>query len=242
MKRSVFLAALAAVMAAGLPDVLAAEADTNRWTASLALGVTYNDGNTDSKLVTLGTAAERKTEKLSLKLGVDGAWGEANGDSSADNAKGYVEGRRVITGRLYGLAMASLAYDSIAKVDYRFIASPGLGYYLLKSDAQTLGVEAGPAYVAQELSGEEEDYWALRAAQTYSIKFENGARVWESVEYLPEIADFERYLLTGEIGAEAPLNSHINLRLVVKDAYNSEPAAGREYNDVTVIGAAVLTM
>ncbi|MDA0578287.1 MAG: hypothetical protein O3B24_09330 [Verrucomicrobia bacterium] len=43
------------------------------------------------------------------------------------------------------------------------------------------------------------------------------------------------YLLNAEVGIEVQVNAKIALRLVAKDART--PAAGRERNDLSVIGA-----
>ena len=54
---------------------------------------------------------------------------------------------------------------------------------------------------------------------------------------MPRIDDWEQYLLDAEVGIEAAINSHMSLRFVLQDLYNSRPASGSERNDLMVIGA-----
>ena len=55
------------------------------------------------------------------------------------------------------------------------------------------------------------------------------------MEWLPEFSDFSNYLLNAEVGIEADITAGISLRVLAKDSYDSEPAAGREKNDLSVI-------
>ena len=58
------------------------------------------------------------------------------------------------------------------------------------------------------------------------------ARIWQSVEYLPKVDEFGNYVLNAELGLEAALTEKLSLNTFVQDTYRSEPAAGREENDL----------
>ena len=65
------------------------------------------------------------------------------------------------------------------------------------------------------------------------------ARIWESVEWLPQVDDFNNYIINGEIGVEADLSKdkHWTLRTYLTDTYNNVPAAGRKSNDLKLVTA-----
>lgn len=107
----------------------------------------------------------------------------------------------------------------------------------MKDDAATLSVDLALAFITEKVGGETNDDWALRVGQRYDQQLSATAKVWQTLEYLPLIDDFNDYLLNAEIGIEAAVNSDLSLRLVVKNAYDSTPAADREKSDTTVIGA-----
>ena len=214
-------------------DKVAAKASEN----SIAIGVTMTDGNSDTLLGTASFLHERKGDEYTLRLGIDGAYGETDDERTAENVKGVAEYRRLISERAYILGNLTALYDDIADVDYRVVLSIGPGYYLMKSDAATLSVDVGPAYITEKVDGEERDEFALRAGERYERKLSDTAKVWQALEYIPLADDFNDYLLNAEIGIEAAVNSSVSLRLVVKNAYDSTPAEDHEKSDTTVIGA-----
>ncbi len=65
------------------------------------------------------------------------------------------------------------------------------------------------------------------------------AKIWEAVDYVPKVDDFEQYLLTREAGAEAALNAHLTLRVVFQDTYNSKPAPGKVPSDLAIVSSLV---
>ena len=229
-----------AVLAAGL---LAGSVRAEGFKTSLSLGVTATDGNSDTLGVNVGVLTERKTDVDAWRFGVDGQYGEVSGSTTTEQAKASAGYRHTISGRAYGLLDVSLAYDAIADIDYRLIVSPGLGYYLLKDAANTLGLELGPSYIKEKVGGEETDYAALRAAERFDRTLSESAKCWEAVEYLPSVDDLQDdYLLNAEAGVEAQINATASIRLVVKDVYDSTPAAGREKNDLSVVAALAYTL
>lgn len=209
---------------------------------SIAVGVTMTDGNSETLLATLGAEHNRKRDDYTLRLALSGAYGEDKDETTTENAKGVAEYRRLLSDRAYVFGSLSALYDAIADVDYRAILSVGPGYFLMKDDKASLGVEVGPAFLAEKVAGVENEEFALRAGQRYERQLSPTARTWQSLEYIPLADDFDDYLLNAEIGIEAAINSSAALRLVVKNAYDSKPADDKEKSDTTVIGALVFTL
>jgi len=215
-----------------------AQEATKQLESSIALGVTVNDGNTDNSMYNAGLMAAYTTDDgNTLRLGADLAYGENDGEKSTDNYKVELDYRHLLSERAYAAFNTSVSGDDIADIDYRWIIAPGAGYYLMKKENVSMVVEGGPALIIEKKGGEKEENFALRIAERYERKMETNAKFWQSLEYLPLIDDFEIYILNAEIGVEAPISEKLNVRLSVKDTYDSDPAPGRKHNDVTVIGA-----
>lgn len=204
---------------------------------SIALGLTMTDGNSDTLLGNVSLLKLRTRDAYSLRLGADFAYGEDQDEKTTENAKAVAEYRYLLSERSYVFSTLTALYDDIADIDYRGVLSVGPGYYLMKSERVTLGVEAGPAYIREKVGGEENDDLALRVGERYDRVLSATAKCWQALEYLPVADDFNDYLLNSEIGVEAAINSSASLRLVVKNAYDSTPAPDREKSDTTVIGA-----
>jgi len=210
------------------------------WQRSVALGLTLTSGNSESTLGTAAAKAELDGKRHAVRLGVEGTYGETEteaddgttrDDVTAQNAKGNAN-YKLKGGRVYVYGDVTALHDKVAEVDYRAIAGPGVGFYALKQENMKLELDVGVAWVYEEVADVEDDYLAYRAGERYEWAISETAKLWQSAEFLPTADDFEDYLLSGEIGIEAAVNSRVSLRLVVQDKYDSTPGAGLEHNDV----------
>lgn len=243
MKRSLLMACLAAGTLMASAGFAEEKAEEKELASSLALGVTVNDGNSDNSMYNASLTLDYKPDDNTVtRFAADWAYGETEDDKTTDNGKASADYKHLFSERTYASVNASAAYDDIADLDYRWVLSPGYGVYLIKKDNVYLNTEAGPAVIGQKKGGVKEENFALRVAERYERVQENGSKYWQSLEYLPFIDDFGTYVLNAEIGVEAPLSQKVNLRLVVKDTYDSNPAPGRDENDLTIIGALAFTL
>ena len=137
--------------------------------------------------------------------------------------------------RTFGALDLSVLTDDIADIRYRVTLGPGLGAYLVKNAKTSLSAEVGPSYIWEEVGDIRNDYFAVRFAERFEHVLSATAKIWQSVEYIPKADDFSDYLLNMEVGIEAAINSHVNLRLVLQDKYDSTPGVDLEENDLTLI-------
>lgn len=208
-------------------------------TASFSAGLTLADGNSNTKLADAEFKLEHKWAREELLFTLGGTYGEQEGTQNINNIKGKVNYRHLFSDRVFGYGDITGLRDDIADVDYRVVLSPGIGYYFLKSETLKLSGEFGPAEILEKVGGVTDETFAFRFAERLEWAISGASKIWQSVEILPAVGDFGDYLLNAEIGAEAPLADKLSLRLTVRDAYDSTPAAGREKNDLTVIGSVV---
>lgn len=214
-----------------------------KWTTSVNLGLNTTRGNSKTTAMNGSVVSERKGDKHEVSLGVEGNYGQSEETqtnntkemkTTVQNAKGYAKYRYLFTERDYGYMNSELSQDKIADITYRLIVGPGLGRYFIKSDKNTLGVEAGLSWIKDKVNDVEGDRFALRAAEKYEWKISETAKIWQNVEYLPALDDFNNYLVNGEFGVEAAMNAKLSLRIVAQDHYNNKPAADKETNDFIV--------
>lgn len=215
----------------------------NTFTAGLAL----TDGNSETMQMNAALITEGKKEGLgSLRAGVEGNYGESKVDgvkeTTVENARLFANTKKTITPRTFASLDGALFYDDIAEIDYRGIVAPGLGLYLLKNEKTAFYVEVAPAYVWEKVDGVSDDYPAFRFAERIDHEFSPAARVWQSLEFLPKADDFKDYLLNAELGAEAALNSRVNLRIVLQNKYDSTPGEDLEKNDLMLIAGMSLVI
>jgi putative salt-induced outer membrane protein len=215
------------------------------WDTSATAGINLTRGNSRTLLANGRILTERKWDQNEVRFGADANYGEneitttnntKKMETNVQNARVFAEYRRLLTDRLFAYLNGELLTDDIADIDYRLTVGPGLGYYFIKTDQATLSGEIGTAYIREKIEGTTDDRMVLRVAERGEAKISPTAKVWESVEYLPAFEDFGLYLLNSEIGVEAIMTSRMSLTLSAQDKYNSQPAPGRDQNDIMVVG------
>ena len=139
----------------------------------------------------------------------------------------------------YGGVRADFLHDDIADLAYRVTISPLVGYYAVKKPMTTLKFEAGPSGVFERQGRENNSYAALRLGERFEHKFSPTAKVFQSFDFIPQVDDFQNYLIIAEIGVEAALTKHMSLRGTLQDIYDNVPAKGRKQNDIKLITSLV---
>jgi len=211
------------------------------WETSAAVGLTLTRGNSKTFLVNGNLQTARKWDKNELNIGADATYGEADDVKNAESYGGYIQYNRLFTDRIFGYARFTGLHDGVADIDYRFTVSPGAGYYFIKNEKTNLRGEVGPGYVFEKLGGEEDNYFTIRFAERLDHKFNDWAKLWQSVEFLPKVEDWGQYIVNAEIGIEATISKHLKQRTYLQDTYNSRPAEGREHNDLKLVAAIAYT-
>jgi putative salt-induced outer membrane protein YdiY len=206
------------------------------WNSSASLGITLTRGNSDTTLVTAKILTDRKDDINEWLFGVDGAYGENGGTENTESLHGFGQWNHLFSDRFFGYTRVEALHDGIADIKYRVTIGPGAGYYFLKETNTTLSLEGGGAVVFERLGTNDDSFATLRLAEKFEHKFAgHGARVWQTVELLPEVDHFNNYVVNAEIGVEAGITKNLSLQSYIDDSYDNEPAPGRLKNDVKLV-------
>ncbi len=215
----------------------AAEEKKSPWETTAALGATLTRGNTRTLLVTGNILSEKKWDKNEARLGADATYGEDHDVKNAESIHGFGQYNRLFTDRFYGYARLDALHDDIADVDYRLTLSPGVGYYFIKTPNTSLSGELGPGFIYEKQGGRTHGYPTLRLAERLEHKLNDRVKLWESVEYLPQVDKFSNYIINSEAGIDTAMTKKMSLRVFVVDTYHSEPAPDRQKNDLKLVAA-----
>ena len=204
------------------------------WDSDLHIGLSLTDGNSETLTLNTGLTTARGDDEENTRLGIEYNYGETKNATTVENIQAYAKQRTVLSGDTYGYADVNYLHDDIADIDYRFIVGAGIGQYLIRDDTTTLGIEFGLAWIAEDVV-ETDNIFGLRFGQNYEHQFNENARIFESIEFLPEANDWDNYLINLEAGIEAAINHDLSLRVVIEDRYDNTPAVGRDENDLAFI-------
>lgn len=217
-----------------------AQTSTNSWEKSASLGATITQGNSDTVLVVADVLAAKKWDANELSLGASLAYGENNSIKNNETARGFGQFNHLFNDRFYGYLRAEGLHDAIADVEYRVTLSPGVGYYFIKNERMRLSGEVGPGFVAEKQGGVERQYITARLGEKFDFKINDRARLWQSLEFLPQIDDLDNFIINAEIGIETAITKKTSLRVFAQDTYDNQPAPGRKENDLKIVAAVAL--
>jgi putative salt-induced outer membrane protein YdiY len=244
MKRRIFTVFALAVLAVSSPA-----ADTNQtgivltnkpvWESSVSMGLSLTKGNSDTLLTTAAFKTSKKTKENEYMFGMDGSYGENDSIKNNETLHGVGQYNHLFSDRFYGYFNVEGLHDGIADLQYRITLGPGVGYYFLKETNTTLAGELGPGLITQRLGDVDTTYATLRLAEHFEHKLNNSARVWERVEFLPQVDKLRNFLVNAEVGAEASLTKTFSLRVTLQDNFINQPAPGYKSNDVKLISGLV---
>ncbi|HZR15885.1 MAG TPA: DUF481 domain-containing protein [Verrucomicrobiae bacterium] len=238
------LTALLLAAAAAAEDAKAPEPPKKLWESVASADLTLTRGNSRNFLGAITLNTKRKWESDELLLGAAAGYGKATTKSSSgqdvtsetqDFLKGFGQFNHLFSERFYaGLRVEGL-HDNVSDINYRFTVSPLAGYYFIKQTNTFLSGEAGPSLVTEELGHHSDTYMGLRLAERFEHKFGGGAKVWQTLEWIPQVDDFANWILNAEVGVSAPVTKSLDIRLVADDTYNNRPASGRLKNDLKIL-------
>lgn len=211
------------------------------WETSAAAGFTLTQGNADSVLFTAQVLSQKKWDENEVRLGADATYGEIEDVKSADAVHGFGQYNRLFTDRAYGYVKLDALHDAIADIEYRLMLSPGAGYYFIKNDTTLLSAEAGPGFIYEKQGDDSRGYIIARLAERFEHKFNENVRLWQTLEFLPQVDDLNNFLINAEIGVEAKLTEKLSVKVFAVDNYDNEPAEGREENDIKLVTALAYT-
>lgn len=212
-------------------------ANTNRWETTASAGFTITSGNSDSILANAQILSLRKWEQNEVRLGADATYGELDSEKNVEGLHGFAQYNRLFTERAYGYMRLDALHDAIADVEYRLTFSPGAGYYFIKNETTQLSGEVGPAFIYEKQGGDTTGYFTARLAERFEHKFNENVRIWQTIEFLPQVDDLNNFLINAEVGVESKLTQKLSLKVFAIDNYDNEPAPGREENDLKVVTA-----
>jgi putative salt-induced outer membrane protein YdiY len=207
------------------------------WATSASLGLTLTRGNSETLLFTGNVLSEKKWEQNEVRLGINATYGEDRDEKNAESLQGFGQFNRLFTDRFYGYLRAEALHDAIADVEYRITLSPGVGYYFIKNERTTLSGEVGPGFIMEKQGGDTREYLSLRLAERLEHKINDRVRVWQSLEFLPQVDDWENFIINGEVGIDTKITEKLSLRVFAVDTYDNEPAPGRKENDLKLVTA-----
>lgn len=222
------------------------------WHGSVNVAYQSSRGNTYQNSATVLANVNRRWEKDRVNANF-GYYYSETGVSKEDKEKSTdrweLEGQHdhFWNVKFYTYENARYEQDDIAGLDYRLRLGAGAGYQWLdgrefaSTGKWSFNQEVGAAwiknsYVNQDPSADD-SYATVRYAHhlKYFPKWNDKVEGFHNLEFLPQVDDWENYLIKADIGFSTKILMDFDLLCKIEWDYNSMPSIGRKSSDIRYI-------
>ncbi len=206
------------------------------WKGSVTIGAQYTGGNSETQSINAQFDAERRAEMDRWTLKSWWNYGEQkvnSADAATDgdleitvrNAGSSAKYDYFATKKLFYLGIAGAESDSVAGLDLRYYAGPGLGYQFVEGEKTSFLGEAALTYFAEEFdNGDSEETLALRLAYKFGRQLSATSRFDQDLAVFPSLEDSEDFYgkLDTRLRADLTKNMFAQLQNILD--YDNTPA------------------
>lgn len=214
---------------------------TNTWTGSVAIGASYQDGNTDARAVNANALAEYRREDD--RWTANGFWNY--GETKDQTTNDYVLNVRkaglglkydyFVSKKLYLFANAGVESDTLADLQRREYIGVGVGYQWREDDTLKWGSEIGAGYFNEvRYVSDDTDYISARAANNVDWKINDKANLIHILALYPSLEDKDDFFGRSDLRLKTSLTEKMFAQIQWVWDYDNTPATDKDRNDNTV--------
>lgn len=213
------------------------------WKHRLEMGAQVRSGNTDSTDIILGYQAQRQSTRSELTTDVTAAYGETDGERTAQRAGAAGRLNLLHTERFFSFYLLTLEHDALEDLDLRAQEQAGIGYKLVRTPRTFVQGEVGFG-VREELfeNGDLQIEPVGRIGGKWTQKIGAATELVVGAAFLPDLIDRGQYRMEGEASLSTPITNRFSLRLSLVDSFDSNPQPGVKKNDLTLLSSLVWTL
>ncbi|MCQ2368318.1 MAG: DUF481 domain-containing protein [Kiritimatiellae bacterium] len=223
------------------------------WHGSVNVGFNATRGNTYdnnwSVIANLSRRWERDrfTGDVGYYYAESGTTGGRDKQKTEDRIVASAQHDHFWTQKFYHFENGKYEKDKIQLLDRRIRLGLGLGYQwaedslIEKVGSWDFAQEAGANWIEEKFdeydSDTDDDFAAIMYAHHLKFRpiFKEDVEFFHNLEYLPQVNDFERYLITTDVGVTTKLIYNWDLLAKIEWDYNSRPAMSRKRSDYRYI-------
>lgn len=206
------------------------------WSGAVNLGLTERSGNTKSRdwhadgIITGEGEEDRVTFEGEFNREI------TEGDTTADDFMLAAQHDHFVSKRTYFYTNAQIEQDEPQNLNLRTTVGTGGGYELIKTDRTKLSVEAGPAYIHEDLiQGEDHGYFAGRWAVNFEYAVWEFAKFFHKHEGRTEFEDAGNTVIDSSTGFRFPFSDGFMLTAKADLDWDSQPPPGATSLDKTYL-------
>jgi putative salt-induced outer membrane protein len=218
------------------------EEKEKKWSDEAELSYVRTGGNTDVTTLAFGNVLKYKfTEKFDALWEIRALYGETDGQRNAESYMTKLRGNYLISQKVYTYGQVGWFKDKFAGFDNRYYGGAGAGYKFFDGPKHFLDAELGLNYTFEEyVDNTEDDFPEARAFGKYEFAFNEKNRFSQSLEFLDDLNDSDKYRLISETAVIAQLSTNFALKVSYEIRYNNKPVSSTLENTDTMLSAAIV--
>lgn len=206
------------------------------WKGNITVGGNWQDGNTETKNISAGALAVRRSDNDRFLMNFLYNQSEDNGQRSAENAYGQLKYDYFLTPKWYLYINVDALADEFSDINLRTSIGPGVGYQVWEGEDKSLGLEAGVSYTNEDkVEGEDTDWLAARVGVNFLYRLFDRVLFTDQFVIYPNLDDTGEYTLRNEAAFVTDIGASWALRLSNIWERDSDPGPDLEQDDFTWI-------
>jgi putative salt-induced outer membrane protein YdiY len=223
---------LAATLLTGVTAFLPGQQATDSTHFTADMRFVSSAGNASASTLSLGDKFDRILGAWTLGQDFQLIYGRSAAATVANFYHAALRAKYDVSARSSALAYVAWERNTPAGLARRFEEGLGVEYKVLEHPRDKIGVEAGPTFVQESRPPlANQHFVAARLAGKYDHAFKQKASFEQTVEYLPDVAQFANYLLNSQSTLAVPMSGVVALAVSYDVRYVNQPPPGRQKAD-----------
>lgn len=205
------------------------------WEKSVDFGLSLSKGNTDSSLLRTGIQTEKKDAFDAYFAEFSYSYGEEDGEANEDEILAKATYKHAIGEKNFYGVRFDARRDKFADIDYRFSLNFTYGYYWIDTEETVFSTELGLGLTVEDKGDGNDSYLNGLFDQHFEHQFNDHAKVFQNLSFSPRLGDVSEYRIEFDAGIETQITETVAFKVSIEDRYESQPAEGKESNDLKII-------
>lgn len=192
------------------------------WEGKGNAGITLSRGNGESLRGTAGLEVSRSLGEWQMKAAASLLYGRDNGVSSGERVETSFQLNRGQKTRFYTGLSGEFLHDQPARIDWRAVVSPVIGWRVLDKENFELDLEAGPGLTWEQRASVTRGFSSVRLHEHLDFQLTKRLHFFQSLTAFFEAGDLSNYTVEADAGLESKLGGSWSLRLAGKAVFHGE--------------------
>lgn len=198
------------------------EENHGAWEGKGNAGITLSRGNGESLRGTAGLELSRSLGEWEVQTTAALLYGRDNGVSSGERVESSFQLNRGQRSRLYTGFSGEFLHDQPARIDWRAVITPIIGWRALEKEHLELDLEAGPGLTWENRDSVTRGFGSVRLHERLDLQLTKRLHFFQSLTALFEAGDPRNYTVKADAGLESKLGGSWSLRLAGKAVFHGE--------------------